>query len=142
MKQKITLVLLIAFCYFSLAQTVIKVIDGDTYKVLENGIIKTVRLANVDAPEVDQHFGKHVKDSVTKLLLLQTVQLEAQGKDLFNRTIVIFKVNGMSLDSLLISKGWAWYYSSYAHNTSLKYCEDKARLKGLGIWTCAQPIPP
>lgn len=142
MKQKLLLILVMAISQFVFAQTVVKVIDGDTYKILENGTLKTVRLINVDAPELNQLFGKQVKDSITKLLLHQTVTIKFYDKDLYKRIKVHIKIKGMSLDSLLIVKGLAWFYTSYAINTSLKICEGEAKLKGLGIWTCAHPVPP
>ena len=37
---------------------VVRVVDGDTYKLLSNGKIITARLVNVDAPETMQNFGE------------------------------------------------------------------------------------
>jgi endonuclease YncB( thermonuclease family) len=142
MKQIITLILLVAICWQMQAQIVVKVIDGDTYKVLLDGKIKTVRLANVDAPELDQYLGKPIKDSVANLIQGSTISLEAHSTDLYGRLIVNTTYKGMSLDSLLIAKGWAWFYAKYSHKLDLKNYEAGAKLKGLGIWQCVQPVPP
>ena len=119
-----------------------KVIDGDTYKVLLNGKAQTLRLQNVDAPELGQYFGKTTSDSVAALIQLHQVQLEIQGSDLYGRQLVNIHINGMRLDSLLIAKGWACFYSSYSHNRQLSIYEAIAKLKGIGLWRCAHPVPP
>lgn len=142
MKQNFILILLATICLQLQSQIVIKVIDGDTYKVLLNGKLQTIRLANVDAPELDQSFGIAVRDSVVSLIKGSTLSLEAITRDLFGRLIVAAKYKGVSLDSLLIAKGLAWFYISYSHKLELKNYEAAAKLKGLGIWQCVQPVPP
>ncbi len=61
MKHIHTLILMVAICLTANAQLVVKVIDGDTYKVLLNGKLQNIRLQNVDAPELDQYFGKAIQ---------------------------------------------------------------------------------
>jgi len=142
MKHIHTLILMTAICFKADAQLVVKVIDGDTYKVLQNGKLQNVRLMNVDATELDQYFGKAVKDSVANLIKGSVIALELHSSDIYGRTIVIATYKGMSLDSLLIAKGWAWFYTSYSKNFDLKYYEAAARLKGLGLWRCEHNVPP
>lgn len=142
MKHIHTLILMVAICFTANAQLVVKVIDGDTYKVLLNGKLQNVRLMNVDAPELDQYFGKAARDSVAKLIQGSVIALELHSSDIYGRTLVTATFKGMSLDSLLIAKGWAWFYPSYSKNIDLKYCEAAAKLKGLGLWRCEQIVPP
>lgn len=137
-----TILFILIFCICTSAQLIVKVIDGDTYKVLLNGRVQTVRLQNVDAPELGQYFGKAASDSVATLIQLHMVQLETQGSDLYGRQLVSIHVNGMSFDSLLIAKGWACFYSSYSHNLQLSIYEAIAKLKGIGLWRCEHPVPP
>lgn len=142
MKLIHTLILTVAICFAANAQLVVKVIDGDTYKVLLNGKLQNVRLMNVDAPEMDQYFGKAVRDSVSKLILGSVIVLEQHNSDIYGRTIINANYKGMPLDSLLIAKGWAWFYTSYSKNLDLKYYEAAAKLKGLGLWRCDHRVPP
>ncbi len=142
MKHIQTLILVVAICFSATAQLVVKVTDGDTYKVLLNGKLQTIRLKNIDAPELDQYLGKTVKDSVAKLIEGTTLSLELHSSDLYGRTLVSATYKGMSLDSLLIAKGWAWFYTSYSNKFDLKYYEAAAKLKGLGLWRCEHNIPP
>lgn len=142
MKHIYTLVLMVVICFNANAQLVVKVIDGDTYKVLLNGKLQNIRLQNIDAPELDQYFGKAIKDSVAKLLNGATLLLELRSSDIYGRTLVTATYKGMSLDSLLIAKGWAWFYTKYSKQLDLKIYEAAARLKGLGLWRCEHNVPP
>lgn len=60
------LMLQIVSAFAQNSATVIRVVDGDTYQLLTNKRIFTVRLLNVDAPETKQSFGEAAKDSVSK----------------------------------------------------------------------------
>ncbi len=142
MKHIHTLILMVAICFTANAQLVVKVIDGDTYKVLLYGKLQNIRLQNVDAPELDQYFGKAIKDSVAKLLEGSMLSLELHSSDIYSRTLVTATFKGMSLDSLLIAKGWAWFYTKYSKKLDLKIYEAAAKLKGLGLWRCEQSVPP
>lgn len=142
MKHIHTLILIVTICFTANAQLVVKVIDGDTYKVLFNGKMQNIRLMNVDAPELDQYFGKAAKDCVAKLIQGKVISLELHSSDNYGRTLVNAYYKGMSLDSLIISKGWACFYSSYSKKLDLKYYEAAAKLKGLGLWRCEQFVPP
>jgi endonuclease YncB( thermonuclease family) len=138
-------VLFILICFVSICQTkcvVTRVIDGDTYEVLYHQQKVTVRLQNGDAPELDQYFGKAAKDSVSKLILGSVITLAPQGSDIYGRTIISASYKGMPLDSFLIAKGWAWFYTSYSKNLDLKYYEAAAKLKALGLWRCDHSVPP
>ena len=133
----------ILFAWFTTsAQLVVQVFDGDTYKVLENGKFTIIRLVNVDAPELSQYYGKTVKACVSKLILARIVKLEIYGKDRYGRTLAIVTIDNMQLDSLLISKGWAWNYLPYSHHLYLSTYEAKARKSNAGLWKCKNNIPP
>ena len=47
------------------AQLVVQVFDGDTYKIFHQGKFQIIRLANVDAPELSQYYGRLVKTEVS-----------------------------------------------------------------------------
>ena len=121
---------------------VTRVIDGDTYKVLYGGKIETVRLLNVDAPEIGQYFGVAAKDNVTAFMRNRMVEATLYETDLFGRRLVSIHVDGMSLDSLLIAKGWAFYYYKYSRNKELAVLETAAKSNRAGIWYCLNNVPP
>lgn len=142
MKQLLNLLFFVFIGCNARAQLVVGVVDADTYKVLINGRIQTVRLMNVDAPELKQHFGRVAADCVSVRILRRVVQLEVHGSDLYGRLLAKVSINGMSLDSLLLARGWAWFYTPYSKELSLSLYEAAAKDRGRGLWACPQPVPP
>ena len=137
-----TILLFLALCLTTSAQLVVHVDDGDTYKILNQGKLQIIRLANVDAPELDEYYGSIVKDSVSKLILGCEVTVDPRGKDRYGRTIAEVTVEGMSLDSLLIVKGWAWNYTQFSQNYELAGYEKIVKASGVGMWQCLFNVPP
>ena len=142
MKQKsifLTLGFFLCFWVQIEAQTnaiVIRVVDGDTYQMLKGKQIFTVRLLNVDAPETKQSFGEAAKDSVSKLILGKTVLVDSLKLDRYNIVLASVTINGKSLDSILVSNGWAWHYVEYSNKAELATMQEMAINKHLGLWKC------
>jgi micrococcal nuclease len=67
---------------------VVAIIDGDSAKVLRDKKTIEVRLVGIDAPEMDQPFGKQSKRFVSKLIFGKTVDVKDLGLDSFKRTLV------------------------------------------------------
>ncbi|MEO8772665.1 MAG: thermonuclease family protein [Ferruginibacter sp.] len=139
----IKLILPILFaCLTTSAQLVVQVYDGDTYKVLDKGKLTIIRLANVDAPELSQYYGKVVKASVSKLIFAKKVKLDVRRTDRYGRTIADVIIDGLSLDSLLVANGWAWEYVSQSINHELSVYQKHAIEKSKGMWRCEHNVPP
>lgn len=72
--------------------TVYKIIDGDTFDAFPVG---RVRLADVNAPELDEAGGKEAKDALSNLLYNMRVYLDVDDKyvmDRYNRLICVVYV--------------------------------------------------
>ena len=130
------------FCICTSAQLVVHVYDGDTYRIFHKGKFQIVRLANVDAPELSQYYGKIVKNEVSSLLLTKPVSLTYYGKDRYGRQLAKVTVGQISVDSFLLSKGWAWYWKKYSHDIKLGIVADMAKRAKQGMWRCDHNIPP
>lgn len=135
-----SVITLTGFCQLNCLVT--RVIDGDTYKVLYGGKIETVRLLNVDAPEIGQYFGVAAKDSVTAFMRNRMVEATLYETDLFGRRLVNIHVDGIPLDSLLIAKGWAFFYYKYSRQKDLALYEAAAKIGHRGVWQCLNNVPP
>ena len=142
MKYLQLLFLIITFSLTTSAQLVVQVVDGDTYKILDKGKFQIIRLANVDAPELSQYYGKVVKNAVSKLILSRIVKIEVYGKDRYGRTIANITVDGKALDSILIAYGWAWHWMLYSYNKKLAIYERIAIEAKQGMWRCKYNVPP
>ena len=66
---------------------VIWITDGDTVKVLRDNQTVKIRLSGIDAPEMDQPFGKQSKRFVSKLIFGKTVDVKDLGLDRYKRTL-------------------------------------------------------
>jgi len=130
------LILQIINCFGQHKATVIRVIDGDTYQVLQNKRVFTARLANVDTPEIKQSFGIAAKDSVRKLILGKSVVLESLKNDRYNRVIVQITIEGKALDSIMVVNGWAWHYKEYSYKQELSEMQEMAIKTQKGLWKC------
>ena len=132
------------------ALTVSRIVDGDTLRLSDG---RTVRLAQVDAPETSQCFGS---ESTAALRALapegETVILRrpdtAPTRDRYGRTLAEIFVGETSVDEALIREGAAEWYEQYAHEDAdlarrLQAAEAEARAAGRGLWSaCYDTLPP
>lgn len=116
---------------------VIRVKDGDTYVLLSQNNKHTVRLLNVDAPELNQNWGLQAHRKVKELILGKDVRFETIKKDKYGRELASIYLNGQRLDSTLIVNGWAWHYVNYNQNENLESLMHLAKENGSGLWECS-----
>ena len=123
---------------------VVRVIDGDTYVLQTAQKTFTARLANVDAPELKQHWGTTARSRMILMLLGKYVRYDSTGTDRYKRTLVNIWVNGARLDSSAIRNGWAWHYTNYSYDAMLASCQTSAINERVGLWACgaAAVCPP
>lgn len=122
---------------------VVSISDGDTISVMHSGIPERIRLVGIDCPEKNQAFGERAKKETSNLVYGKTVQVTAFSTDKYGRTIgeVLFE-NTQSLNKLLVSSGYCWWYEKYApKNAELKHLQQHARAKKLGLWQDKNQIP-
>jgi micrococcal nuclease len=115
---------------------VVRVKDGDTYVFRKGNTDFTVRLKNIDAPELKQPFGYLSFVYTSKLITGKMVSYDNTGKDLYGRVLADVWLNNQRLDSTLISNGWAWHYQQYSNDTLLKSLMVSAINANKGLWKC------
>ena len=88
---------------------VILVQDGDTLTVkTERDRVYKVRLADIDAPEIGQPFGKPARRLATDLTLGTTVRVNYTFKDKYGRLIgELFLPDGRLLNEEMLKAGLA-----------------------------------
>ena len=130
---------------------VVRVVDGDTYDVLAGGVRYRVRLLGVDAPELDQPFGRQASDSVTRLVARQPLMwLTRRGVDLYGRTLATVRLQpvakgpALALDSLLVMRGWAWAWDPRRRVAGRAVQQAVAAAGRHGLWKCGagDALPP
>jgi micrococcal nuclease len=132
---------------------VLKVIDGDTIKVLISNKEDMVRLIGIDSPEVVddkkpvQCFGKEASSKAEEILNGKTIILESdltQGnRDEYGRLLrYVFLEDGTNFDKFMISEGYAREYtfkgSSYKYQSEFIRAEEKAKEENKGLWKACE----
>jgi endonuclease YncB( thermonuclease family) len=120
----------------------IRIVDGDTIKGIVDGKEITVRLVEIDAPEMDQPFGVESKKFLEKLIENKKVTLITEGKDRYGRTLGELFVNKDNINEKMVKSGFAWVYDRYVKSSLLYSYQDEAKSKTLGIWQSENPIAP
>lgn len=122
---------------------VIGISDGDTLTILINEQEQVkVRLAEIDAPEKAQPFGKRSKQSLSDLCYDRNAVIEKIDVDRYGRTIGKVQCDRINVNEEQIRKGMAWVYRKYLREHSLLLLEQKAKSSRLGLWAESEPIPP
>ncbi|MBI4712493.1 MAG: thermonuclease family protein [Planctomycetes bacterium] len=78
---------------------VTKVIDGDTFKIPR----KTIRLANVNAPELGTKSGTEAKNQLKDMIQGKTITYDTVGKS-YGRDVAKVKLHGKSVNQSMRNK--------------------------------------
>jgi len=125
-----------------------EVLDGDSFSIPPG---QTIRLANVDAPELEFCYGQEAKEGLGKLILGKNVKIEKTGRDAFNRLVAFVYLDDQLINETIIENGWAKYASGGSGDSDLadllKEKSQVAKENKIGIWSekCYQlenPINP
>ena len=122
------------------AQTVTRIIDGDTIE-LETG--ERIRYIGMDTPERGEPFYDEATDFNSSLVLNKTIRIK-YGKeklDRYDRTLAYLYVptdNGeIFVNAWIVQHGWA-EEAEYPPNTRyvevFKYLEKEAKRNKIGVW--------
>jgi micrococcal nuclease len=131
------------FCFGTEVCHVYAVSDGDTIRAMCKDEPITVRIANIDAPETKQPFGKQAKAYAVKLALGKKVHVTGQNRDRYGRTVATITLpNGADLGREMVRSGYAWEFVRYSKDAKLQSLEAAARRARLGLWAEDAPIYP
>jgi endonuclease YncB( thermonuclease family) len=114
--------------------TVTHIVDGDTVDVRLDGEIVRVRLAEIDAPESNQAWGRRSEEVLARLTLNKPVRIERRGKDRYGRIIGRLYVGDVDVSARMIEEGCAWAYRKYLTDPAIQALENEARSRRTGLW--------
>jgi endonuclease YncB( thermonuclease family) len=122
---------------------VVAITDGDTIKVMHNGLAERVRLWGIDCPESRQAFGSRAKQFTGDQAFGKVVTVRVRGVDPFKRTDAeIILPDGRNLNRALVRAGLAGWFQRYARQAVLADLEVEARTARRGLRADKNPIPP
>lgn len=127
---------------------VTEIVDGDTLKVTMKGSGQTIRIACIDAPEMEQApFGQQAKDVLTGLMKVGVkVYLDIKDTDRYGRLVSEVKSKkGFNYGLAMVRSGYSFVYEEYASQ-----CDDKLLMKAevasqadsAGLWSIPDLIKP
>ena len=119
--------------------------DGDTFRLNQpDGSYIRVRLANIDAPEVNppQPHGKQAQHYLDSAIENKSVQIKIVDKDRYGRTVALLYHDGQQINRLLVANGHAWHYTRYSTDTTLTQLEKQAKKQKIGLWKDENQTPP
>lgn len=122
---------------------VIRVLDGDTIDVLQDKTPVRIRLANIDAPEKKQAFGRWSGEQLKRLVAAQYVTVTYTQRDRYGRIIGrVFTTNGTEANRYMVESGAAWVYERYNTDKALPALQRAAQAQKRGLWADSRPVPP
>lgn len=122
---------------------VVKIADGDTLTLLlPDRTQHRIRLAEIDAPESGQAFGRQSKNALTRLCAQRNASVLVNDTDRYGRIIGRVICDGIDTTVEQVSTGMAWVYDSYVHDRGLYALQDQAKADRVGLWFDENPIPP
>lgn len=114
--------------------------DGDTFRLKKsNGDLVQIRLANIDAPELEQTHGIASREYLQKMLKGNEVVVDIQDIDKYGRTVGIVFSNNININDASVANGHAWHYWRYSKNINICKIENMAKRNKIGLW--ADPNP-
>ena len=118
------------------------VADGDTLTVSDGKRSVVIRLAEIDAPEGSQEWGRQARRALADLVADQTVTVDERDIDKYGRTVAHIAVGGMDVGEALVRHGHAWHFTRYSDDAHLAKLQDEARADHVGLWSQLDPIAP
>ena len=126
---------------------VIKVYDGDTFSIDQEGEKVSVRLYGIDAPESGQDGNLSATRFLKRLVFAQPLEVNVVETDLFGRSLAIVMREGKksSVNAAMVGNGYAWVNPDACKVDACTYwktLEFDARKLKLGIWSGFDLVPP
>ena len=123
--------LLTASPAFAFSARVLRCHDGDTCTVdTGQGVLK-IRLAEIDAPEIDQPYGIQAQRVICSMVCGRVVDIQPRGTS-YDRVVGLIRINGIDTSEAMVRAGAAWDYARYDHDSVISGLEAQARGRASG----------
>ncbi len=112
----------------------IRVKDGDSLVAKVQGVAMDFRLAEVDAPELDQPYGRQAKQELAAIANGRQLLMIPIDTDRYGRTVVHVWNGNTYLNAEMVRRGAAWFNVEFAERPALYEVEQEARKAERGLW--------
>jgi micrococcal nuclease len=121
---------------------VIEVHSGDTLTLVEHERTLTIHLASVDAPELDQPYGKESRKSLEELCKGKKASFQRQGTSPKGELRAAVICNGTDAGRAQLKRGLAWVRPHPDVDAAFTAIQDFVWRDKIGLWADADPVPP
>ena len=124
---------------------VVRVSDGDSITVLQGTPQHRIRLADIDAPERGQPWGRQAQRMLAAMVAGADVQIVPTDTDRWGRIVArVRTADGTDVSRAMVAAGGAWAFRRYLTDPSKLELEAEARAARRGLWSLpeAERLPP
>jgi endonuclease YncB( thermonuclease family) len=123
---------------------VVAIHDGDTLSLNAGGRRVRVRLAQIDAPERGQPWGRRSHQALARLAERRSARVSIVDRDRYGRAVGDLFVGDVFVNEALVREGHAWVIPRYARSEGVAAAEEEARRERRGLWRLppAERVPP
>lgn len=132
-----------------IAGKVIDVLDGDSITIQNDKQQRyNIRLAGIDAPELNQDYGKKARKYLSELILDKAVTAAGSKTDRNGELVAKVLLYGRDISLEMVIAGFAWHYKQFASEQSdrdrqlFESAELHARKSRFNLWSDSKPMPP
>ena len=93
-----------------------------------------VRLAEIDAPEMGQPFGRRAKQHLSELCFQVEATIRPTTTDRYGRTVARVECRGIDANLAMLRAGLAWAYTKYQTDAAFPRAELAARAARVGMF--------
>lgn len=116
--------------------------DGDTVKIKDANREFKLRITDIDAPELNQTYGKKSRRAIMQLCQNAQVQLQIFGIDKYQRNLGKLQCNQQDVSVFMVKNGHAWFNNRYSNDGNLAFLQQTAQQSHAGLWNNKKPTPP
>jgi endonuclease YncB( thermonuclease family) len=117
--------------------------DGDTLIVVRNRARMRLEIPEIDAPELDQPYGKDARKKAAAMTKGKVVTIRAYGN--LGRNYILGEVwlpNKKHFAKEMVRAGLAWVREGRSVLLDLEQLQSEAKTAHRGLWEDEEPIPP
>ena len=99
-------------------------------------------MAEIDAPESGQPFGRRSKEYLSSLCYQVQATIRPTAQDRYGRTVARVECKGMDANLVMVEAGMAWAFTKYQTDPAFPRAELQARAARVGMWAEDDQVSP